>query len=234
MLHGRKDGASQGQAVARHISGVRSVADQVSPKTEDRVLRGDFQFEIEVFTSADAARQPGWVEPAELLEDLAPYQQRAAIADRPSEHMTGQQRSAAGNAASVTDHPVFPVDDPHLRIRRGCPVPVRARQRGDLFLCLQPVPKIIGVEKSDEPRAFRGLNPDIAGAGDTAVGYTDHPETIVLDGDCFRDGVGVVGGAVIDEDDLDVCVALAECRPEGAFEEVFRVVSRDDDADERL
>ena len=90
---------------------------------------------------------------------------------------------------------------------------------------LSRVPGVVGIEEG-EVVAARGGDAGVPGHGHALVLLPEHADAIAVRG---QDLGGRVGGAVVDDDDLERCVALPEGAVDGLGEEARVVVRRDND-----
>ncbi len=90
---------------------------------------------------------------------------------------------------------------------------------------------VVGVDEGD-PFAGGELDTGIAGAGEALVRLMDDLDTAVLLGEDIAKGATHVGGAVVDEDNLEIGVDLLANGLDAALENLGDIVDRDNDGDD--
>ena len=97
-------------------------------------------------------------------------------------------------------------------------------QKGDAELEVVRQPLVVGVQESDV-LAGRAREAGIAGSRDALVLLANHDHPGIEPGD---DGRGVVGRAVVDDDQLPILKALSLYAGDGAHDRVGAIVGRYD------
>jgi hypothetical protein len=90
--------------------------------------------------------------------------------------------------------------------------------------------EVVGIEEGHD-LAARRRDSAVAGGSRPGILLSDQPDAI---GERREGGGGVVGGTVVDHDDLDGRVGLIENAANGFHDETGPIVGGDDHADRRL
>jgi len=90
--------------------------------------------------------------------------------------------------------------------------------------------EVVGVQEEEQVAGGVG-DAGVAGGGEALVGLVDEADALGFEGG--GDGGGLIGGAVVDDEDFDGLVVLSEGGFDGTRDVAFVVVSGHNDGDAR-